>query len=113
VPERTVVSTPFATPAILWSEYRAQHPEGYQYSQFCDLYRCWTGTLECWMRQEHRGGEKLFVDYSGDGIFWTNPLTNERCEAQLFIAVLGASNLTYAEATHTRRWLRACSKTGD
>jgi len=91
------------TLALLWEEYRTQQPEGYQYSQFCDLYRRWTGTLECWMRQEHRGGEKLFVDYSGDGIPWTDPWTKERREAQLFVAVLGASNQTYAEATHTQQ----------
>jgi transposase len=91
------------TLALLWEEYKGQQPDGYQYSQFCDLYRRWTGTLECWMRQEHRGGEKLFVDYSGDGIPWIDLFTGERREAQLFVAVLGASNLTYAEATHTQQ----------
>ena len=54
-------------------EYKAQHPDGYQYSQFCQRYRRWAGTLGVWMRQEHRGGEKLFADYSGDGIPWTDP----------------------------------------
>ncbi len=95
---------------LLWQEYKADHPDGYQYSQFCDLYRRWAGKLAVWMRQEHRGGEKLFVDYSGDGIWWTDPKTGQRHEAQLFVATLGASSLTYAEATRTqqlRDWIRA------
>ena len=94
---------------LLWQEYKAEHPDGYQYSQFCDLYRRWSGKLSVWMRQGHRGGEKLFVDYSGDGIWWTDPKTGQRHEAQLFVATLGASSLTYAEATRTqqlRDWIR-------
>lgn len=86
------------TLALLWQEYKAQHPDGYQYSQFCDLYRRWEGTLCVWMRQEHRGGEKLFVDFSGDGIAWIDPTTREIREAQLFVAALGASGGIYAEA---------------
>ena len=95
---------------LLWQEYKAEHPDGYQYSQFCDLYRRWAGKLSVWMRQEHRGGEKLFVDYSGDGIPWTDLKTGQRHQAQLFVAVLGASSLTYAEVTHTQKlrdWISA------
>jgi len=94
---------------LLWQEYKAEYPDGYQYSQFCQLYRKWSGKLSVWMRQEHRGGEKLFVDYSGDGIPWTDPKTGERHKAQLFVAVFGASNFIYAEVTHTQKlrdWLR-------
>lgn len=83
---------------LLWEEYKAQHADGYQYSQYCELYRRWAKTLEISMRQEHRGGEKLFVDFSGDGIPWIDPRTGEIREAALFVAVLGASNYTYAEA---------------
>jgi transposase len=90
------------TLALLWQEYREQHPEGYKYSQFCTRYRRWAGTLGAWMRQEHKAGEKLFVDYSGDGIPMIDPLSGERVTAQLFVAVLGASNYTYAEATATQ-----------
>ena len=96
------------TLALLWQEYKSEHPDGYQYSQFCDLYRAWAKDLEVWMRQKHRGGEKLFVDYSGDGIRWVDPATGKPQEAQLFVAVLGASNYTYAEATATQQlpdWL--------
>ncbi len=95
---------------LLWQEYKAEHIDGYQYSQFCELYRAWRGKLSVWMRQVHRGGEKLFVDYSGDGIEWIDPKTGEVHEAQLFVAVFGASNFTYAEVTHRqqlRDWVSA------
>ena len=91
------------TLALLWEEYKTQQPDGYQYSQFCDLYRSWEGSLGIWMRQEHRAGEKMFADYSGDGIFWFDREAGERREAALFVAVLGASNATYAEATENQK----------
>src|SRR5229473_1714814 len=88
------------TLSILWDEYIEQRPDGYRYSRFCELYRAWEGKLSVTMRQAHAGGDKLFVDYAGD----TAPvvidrLTGEIREAQIFVAVLGASNFTYAEAT--------------
>jgi len=86
------------TLALLWQEYKAAEPEGYQFSQFCNLYRRWAQKVEVTMRQEHKGGEKLFVDFSGDGIPWIDPRTGEVREAALFVAALGASNYTYVEA---------------
>ena len=83
---------------LLWREYKEQHPEGYQYSQFCDLYRRYRGKLDYSMRQDHRGGEKLFVDY-GEGLNLVDSKTGEPIKTQLFVAVWGASNYTYAEAT--------------
>ncbi len=82
----------------LWLEYKAKHPDGYQYSQFCDLYRHWRGKLDYVMRQEHRAGEKVFIDYS-DGLSILDPSTGELILTQLFLAVWGASNYTYAEAS--------------
>src|SRR5262245_59933252 len=82
------------TLSLLWEEYRAQHQDGYQYSRFCDYYHRWERTLHIWMRQEHRAGEKLFVDYAGDGIPWVNRITGEVHTAWLFVAVLGASSFT-------------------
>ncbi len=82
----------------LWLEYREKHPDGYQYSQFCDLYRRWRGKLDYCMRQEHRAGEKVFIDYS-DGLSIVDALTGELTLTQLFVAVWGASNYTYAEAS--------------
>jgi transposase len=82
----------------LWLEYKEKHPDGYQYSQFCDLYRGWRGKLDYVMRQEHRAGEKAFIDYS-DGLSILDLSTGELILTQLFLAVWGASNYTYAEAT--------------
>jgi len=82
----------------LWLEYKAQHPDGYQYSQFCDLYRQWRSKLDYCMRQKHRAGEKVFVDFS-DGLSIVDPTTGELVLTQLFLEVWGASNYTYAEAT--------------
>ena len=90
---------PGVTLQLLWEEYKESHPEGYQYSRFCDLYRRWRGKLDVSMRQDHKAGEKLFVDYSGMTVAVRDPKTGEPREAQIFVAVLGASNYSYAEAT--------------
>ena len=82
----------------LWLEYKTKHSDGYQYTQFCEHYRRWRKKLDYCMRQEHRAGEKLFIDYS-DGLHIIDPLTGELILTQLFLAVWGASNYTYAEAT--------------
>ena len=87
---------------LLWQEYRQTHPDGYQYSWFCEHYRAWQGKLDLVMRQDHRAGEKLFVDYAGQTVPVIDPATGEIREAQIFVAVLGASNYTYAEATWTQ-----------
>ena len=84
---------------LLWEEYRANHPNGYQYSWFCEHYRRWCGRIDHVMRQDHRAGEKLFVDYAGHTLPVVDLHTGEIHEAQIFVAVLGASNYTYAEAT--------------
>ena len=91
------------TLSILWEEYVAQHPDGYRYSRFCELYRAWEGKLPVTMRQTHLGGDKLFVDYAGDTVpVVIDRLTGETRTAQIFVAVLGASSFTYAEATWTQ-----------
>lgn len=85
---------------ILWDEYIALNPEGYRYSRFCQLYRAWEGTLSLSMRQTYLGGEKLFVDYAGDTVpVVIDRHTGEIRQAHIFVAVMGASSLTYAEAT--------------
>ncbi len=89
---------PGVTLQLLFMEFKERHPDGYQYTQFCRLYRAWQGHLDLVMRQEHRAGEKLFVDFAGQTIPIVDPATGEITEAQLFVAVLGASNYTYAEA---------------
>jgi transposase len=87
---------------LLWQEYKEIHPHGYQYSQFCHRYRQWAAKIDPVMRQEHRAGEKMFVDYAGQTVPVYDLHTNQMREAQIFVAVLGASNYTYAEATWTQ-----------
>jgi len=90
---------PCVTLQLLWQEYKTAEPAGLQYSQFCVHYRQWAKTLDLCLRQEHRAGEKLFLDYAGEPLWLTDPTTGERTAVALFVAVLGASNYTYAEAT--------------
>lgn len=85
------------TKMLVWQEYREQHSDGLQYSRFCERYRAWADGLCVTMRQSHRAGEKMFVDFSGDGIDIVDSRTGECKRAKLFVAVLGASNLTYSE----------------
>jgi len=87
---------------LLWEEYKAVHPGGYEYSRFCELYRLWAGRLPVWMRQDHKAGEKLFVDYAGLTMPVTDRETGEVRQAQLFVATLGASSYTFAEASWTQ-----------
>lgn len=91
------------TLSILWEEYIERHPGGYRYSQFSDLYREWEGRLPLTMRQTDTAGERLFVDYAGDGgPVVIDRLTGEIRKAQIFVAVLGASSFTFAWASWTQ-----------
>jgi transposase len=95
---------------LLWLEYRERHPAGCQYSQFCNLYRRWRRRVDVVMRQEHRAGEKLFVDFPGQTVPVVDPRTGEIAQAEIFVAVLGASNYTYAEAVPSQalpHWIAA------
>lgn len=93
---------PGVTLQLLWQEHRAQAPGGYGYSRFCELYTRWKGRLSPTMRQIHVAGEKLFVDYAGTTIDIVDAATGEVHACQLFVAALGASSFTYAEATRTQ-----------
>ena len=90
---------PGVTLALLWDEYRGQHPNGYGYSAFCEHYRRWVGRLSPVMRQRHAAGERMFVDYSGTRMAVIDPTTGATRPAEIFIAVMGASNMTYVEAS--------------
>jgi transposase len=83
---------------LLWMEYMENYPQGYCYSQFCQLYRGWAGKLKLTMRLNHKAGEKMFVDYAGQTIPVIDPTSGEIQEAEIFVAVLGASSYTYVEA---------------
>ncbi len=100
----TELRKPGVTLELLHLEYLQQHPTtGYRYTQFCEIYRRWLGRHRLTMRQSHRAGEKLFVDYSGKRPCYIDPVSGEVIFAELFVGVLGASNYTYAEATRTQQ----------
>ncbi len=106
---RTELTRKHMTLRLLWEEYRENNTDGYQYSQFCLRYRAWLGTLDVSLRQDYKAGEKLFVDYAGDTIPIHDPATGAITPAYLFVAALGASNYTYAEAVLSRElpsWIR-------
>ena len=94
---------PGVTLELLHQEYLESHPTGYRYTQFCEHYRKWCVCYRLSMRQVHVAGEKSFVDYAGKRPQVVNPLTGERTFVELFIGVLGASNLTFVEASWTQR----------
>jgi transposase len=89
---------------LLWEEYAQANPAAhYSYTHFCLLYREWRQRLSPTMRQTHTPGDKMFVDYCGPTIPVIDSLTGEVRNANIFVAVLGASNYTYAEATLTQQ----------
>jgi transposase len=106
----TELKRPGVTLALLWEEYRAEHAQGYAYSWFCERYSDWRKCISPTMRQTHVAGEKLFVDWAGDTIPVFDPVTGQERRAHIFVAALGASNYTYAEARWTERlpdWIGA------
>ena len=88
---------------LLHLEYLQEHPNGYRYTQFCERYRRWLKKRRLSMRQVHRAGEKLFVDFAGTRPVIQNPQTGEHVEVELFVAVLGASSYTFAQALWSQR----------
>lgn len=94
---------PGVTLALLHVEYLEAHPDGLRYTAFCDRYRDWQKRQSPVMRQHHVAGDKVFVDYAGMRPRLVDPETGEIIDVELFVAVLGASNYTYAEATRTQQ----------
>ena len=88
---------------LLHQEYLALHPEGYRRSSFCAHYESWKKTRGLTMRQVHQGGDRLFVDYSGLKAYYTDPATGDSVACELFVATLGASSYTYAEASPSQQ----------
>ena len=101
---------PGVTLQVLWEEYRQAYPDGYGYSQFCYHFQIWRNGSALTMHIEHKAGDKMFVDFTGKKLTVTDPKTGEKREAEVFVAILGASQLTYAEARYTQQkadWIRA------
>ncbi|MBN2603796.1 MAG: IS21 family transposase [Candidatus Thermoplasmatota archaeon] len=94
----------------LWQEYRAHHPDGYSYSQFCYHFQVWRSTSELTMHMNHKAGDKMFVDFTGKKLFIINKQTGEQIAVEVFVAVLGASQKTYVQAVATQKkhdWINA------
>lgn len=99
---------------LLWEEYKRDNPDGYQYSWFSNRYRTWARKFDVWMPQTHKAGDKIFVDYSGLTIpIWSTTLQNILYKAEVFVGVLGASDLIFCIATKTQKlhdWINAHKK---
>ena len=91
------------TLCLLWQEYKEAHPNGYQYSRFCEMYEVWRKKNDIYTPMPHKAGEELFVDYSGDKMSFICPITGLPQEAEIFVAVLGASDRIYAEASRSQK----------
>jgi len=99
----------YVTLQLLWEEYRQAQPDAYRYSRFCELYERWRSKLDLVLRQEHKAGEKMFVDWAGATIPVWDRHTGVAWQSALFVAALGASSYTWAEATRDQQmesWLR-------
>lgn len=88
---------------VLWGEYRLLHPDGYSYSQFCDYYRQWKKTMAGSFHQTHLPGEKMFIDYTGKKLSIVDPQSGEVTEVEVYVAILGFSQLTYVEAVASQK----------
>ena len=103
-------SNKYVTLQLLWEEYRQANPDGYRYSRFCELYQRWRSKLDVVLRQDHKAGEKMFVDWAGATIPVYDRHSGQAWPVSLFVAALGASSYTWAEATRDQQmeaWLRA------
>lgn len=87
---------------ILWEEYRDKYPDGYCYSQFCHLYKLWNRQVSPSMHMDHKAGDKMFVDYTGKKLHIIDRETGEEQEVEIFVSILGASRMTFVEATRTQ-----------
>lgn len=95
---------------LLWEEYRKDHPEGYQYSQFCYHFQIWSDALDVTMHMDHKAGDRMYVDFAGDKLAVINSRTGEEMSVEVFVAILAASGMTYVEAslsTKSEEWIRS------
>ena len=95
---------------ILWNEYQREHPGGYSYSQFCYHFQVWRNASKITMHIEHKAGDKMFVDYAGDRLKVVDSTTGKEQLVEVFVAILGSSQLTYAEASLSQKseeWIRS------
>lgn len=88
---------------VLWGEYRLQHPDGYSYSQFCDHFKQWKISRSATLHFTHEPGDKLFIDFTGKKLSWVDVQTGEVTEVEVYVALLGYSQLTYVQAVASQK----------
>src|SRR5690606_29953336 len=88
---------------VLWGEYRQKHPDGFSYSQFCDIFKQWRIGLSASMRIEHVPGDKLYIDFTGDRLCTVDAITGEITDREVYVATLGASQYSYVEAIPSQK----------
>jgi transposase len=88
---------------VLWGEYKQQHPAGYSYSQFCEHYRDWKASRSGTLHLEQEPADKLFIDFTGQKLSIVDPVTGEVSPVEVYVAILGYSQLTYVEAIYTQK----------
>ena len=106
----TELKRPGVTLQLLWEEYKQTHPDGFQYSQFCHHFLVWRNDSDVRMHITHKAGDKMFVDYAGNKLSYTERKTGKEVPVEVFVAILGASGLTYAEASPSQEkehWIRS------
>jgi len=107
------LKNPGNTKEKLWEQYFAKHPDGYRCSQFKHYYLLWKKVRNPVMHIEHKAGEKMYVDYAGDKLHILDPETSEILDAEVFVAILGASQLTYVEASYSQQkedFINSCER---
>lgn len=95
----------------LWKEYIEKHPDGYKYTRFCIGYKQWANRVSPTMHMVHKAGDKMFIDYAGEKLKIVDLLTGEIIEVEVFVAILGCSQLTYAQASLSQQkedFITAC-----
>jgi transposase len=97
------LKSPGVTKQLLWSEYKIEHPDGYNYTQYCHYYNQWKKPSNATMHFDHKAGDKMFVDFAGNKLQIANKDTGETREVEVFVAILGASQLTYVEAVASQK----------
>jgi len=93
----------------LWQRYQEEHPEGYEYSQFCRHFQRWSAAGELWMHQSYRAGECMFADWAGDRLVVVNALTGADWPLEVYVGILGGSGLTWVAANESQEqpcWVR-------
>jgi len=88
---------------LLWEEYKEKTPDGFSYSRFCHHYTMWKQKLKAGMHIEHKVGDLIYVDFTGKKMHYADPHTGEVMAAEIFLTVMGASQLIYVEAVKSQK----------